>query len=196
MTTFISDPGRGTSSCVTPGLAGRRVVLTTLSGVFFTAALLTTPIPAAGVRPESTSTPLTRAVGNFGSEPAVSVTIPAPVPSVADQVKALHDESGLTWEQIGRLFGVSRRAVHLWAAGGRVNARHLELLATIQSAIRSLPASSPEERRLLLFSRQEGRQSPFDELLRGNHAGRKTVVSGSPFSSDELVAARYDEGVG
>src|SRR5437588_7013203 len=26
-----------------------------------------------------------------------------------------HEVSGLTWEQIARYFGVSRRAVHLWA---------------------------------------------------------------------------------
>ena len=39
----------------------------------------------------------------------------------ADELRWLKAHSGLTWEQLGKAFGVSRRAVHLWANGGRMN---------------------------------------------------------------------------
>src|SRR6266542_2454198 len=48
-------------------------------------------------------------------------------PSVALSVRHLYEASGLTWEQLARLFGVSRRAVHNWANGGRMTARHVEI---------------------------------------------------------------------
>src|SRR5262245_36297225 len=38
-------------------------------------------------------------------------------PTQRSAVRSLHDSSGLTWEQLARLFGVSRRAVHNWANG-------------------------------------------------------------------------------
>ncbi len=38
-------------------------------------------------------------------------------PSSAETLVALHDRTGLTWEEIAQLLGVSRRTVHYWKNG-------------------------------------------------------------------------------
>lgn len=69
----------------------------------------------------------------------------APVPSVL--LRRLRDDSGLTWEQLAKLFGVSRRALHLWANGGRLNTAHEEQLHRLIGVIEGLSAKAPGERR-------------------------------------------------
>jgi DNA-binding XRE family transcriptional regulator len=86
--------------------------------------------------------------------------------STSDIVRELHAKSGLTWEQLGRLIGVSRRAVHLWAAGGRINARHLELVMQLHDI--------------------------FDAFLR-QRASEEGVVSGTPFYPGRSRGGRHNE---
>jgi len=85
-------------------------------------------------------------------------------PEARDRVIQLHDESGLTWGQIAKLFSVSRRAVHAWAAGGRMNTRNMELLALLLTAIQRIPAPDPEARRVHLMAPRGSSPSLFDEL--------------------------------
>jgi hypothetical protein len=84
--------------------------------------------------------------------------------STADAIQFLHDFSGLTWEQISKVFAVSRRAVHLWAAGKAMNARHEELLSDILAIIRGLPANSPSERRSAILQPGFSKPSIYDQL--------------------------------
>ncbi len=75
--------------------------------------------------------------------------------ATADRVKRLHDVSGLTWSQISRLFGVSRRAVHNWATGGTIASVHVERLAEIQRDVEDMRIVDDTEstrNRLLLSS--------------------------------------------
>lgn len=81
-----------------------------------------------------------------------------------DLVQSLHDESGLTWEQLAKLFGVSRRALHLWVAGGRLNSANQQVLTTLIDAVRSLPGGTPGAKRSQLMAPRGGRRSLFDEL--------------------------------
>lgn len=90
--------------------------------------------------------------------------------SPADNIKALRERTGLTWEQIARLFGVSRRAVHLWAAGGKLSAANEELLAEIVDLVGATVPMPPEEvRHELLRMRPEVGLSVYDEL-RARHS--------------------------
>jgi hypothetical protein len=82
--------------------------------------------------------------------------------ALAETVKWLHYESGLTWEQIANLFDVSRRSVHLWATGGSMNSRHFARLSEVTQMIRGLPASTPKERRELLLLPGVQRPSLYD----------------------------------
>lgn len=99
------------------------------------------------------------------TKPTVASNLRAPsLMSSAEQVQRLHRESGLTWLQIAKLFQVSRRAVHGWAAGNRMNATNLEHMAVILNALRALPAETPEERRQLLLAPPQDGPSVFDQL--------------------------------
>lgn len=105
-------------------------------------------------------------------------------------IRQLHSQSGLTWDQLARLFGVSRRAVHLWAAGGRMNSRNIEFLGVLKRVANSLPAGTPEERRALLFSQDDGR-SLYD-VLRNFHTPRDESSTESGYSFDQLIGALHD----
>lgn len=81
---------------------------------------------------------------------------PDAVRSPAQHLVAVHQESGLTWGQIARYFGVSRRAVHLWASGGRMTATNEELLAHLVRAVEGVRYLDPENRRQALLRSDAG----------------------------------------
>lgn len=96
--------------------------------------------------------------GLTASEPQKVESEKAPAVALSEVVKWLHSESGLTWEQIAKLFGVSRRTVHLWASGGSMNSRHFSLLSEVMQIVRGLPVRTPKQRReLLLLPGRQGR---------------------------------------
>lgn len=173
-----------------PARAWTSSFFTGLSGIAITTALLAGAVPGAKSLSEWTRPPLTQP-----AIPPTQIARPvqaAPAQSTATIVRDLHTKSGLTWEQLGRLLGVSRRAVHLWAAGGRVNSRHLELLAQLRGIIDNLPAGNAFQRRTLIFQARQAEPSIFDAFLR-QHASEEGVVAGTPFSPDQLLGTRYDE---
>ena len=75
----------------------------------------------------------------------------------SERVRRLKSESGLTWDQLRRLFGVSERSMHLWAAGARMNARNEERLAYLELVIHALGAKGAEECREALVSSPAGK---------------------------------------
>ena len=97
---------------------------------------------------------------------------PHPKPVASSRIRRLKEESGLTWDQVRRLFGVSLRSVHLWASGTRMNARNGERLATLEQIVSNLEATAPEQRReALLCSPTGGGRSMFQQLiLAANHS--------------------------
>ncbi len=92
--------------------------------------------------------------------------------SSADLVRSIHDISGLTWEQIARMFSVSRRAVHSWANGARVSAKNLEALSQLAGALANRRGFSPEDNRLWLLDSSAG-SSRYDQIRARND---KTVL--------------------
>lgn len=76
----------------------------------------------------------------------------------------LHANSGLTGDQLGRILGVSRRTVYLWATGKRVNGKNLERLTHVYRTIHEIPAQNPDHRRNQLFAPRFQRRNLFDEL--------------------------------
>lgn len=115
------------------------------------------------------------------------------VHSASDQenVRWVHETSGLTWEQLGKVFGVSRRAVHLWANGGRLNARNAETLSELVAIVRDLPGRNAQERRALLLAPDAEGVSPIDRMRARNVDGRGDV-SGTPWTPTQLLGARHD----
>lgn len=57
----------------------------------------------------------------------------------AVMVRTIKEQAGLTWKDMGRIFGVSSRAVHMWAAGGHMNSRNMEALHKVNAVIQRMP---------------------------------------------------------
>jgi DNA-binding XRE family transcriptional regulator len=92
-----------------------------------------------------------------------------------DLVRDAHARSGLTWEQMAKLFGVSRRSLHLWANGGRMNAANTESLHRFVAVIATLGGTTNEERRQELFAPRLDRASIFEELRIGNRFSTEQI---------------------
>jgi len=106
--------------------------------------------------------------------------------TTAASVSHLHDHSGLTWDQLGKLFGVSRRAVHMWASGKRMNARNTELLAELLRLINSAPGETAEERRAWLFAPRADGVTPIERFL-DEHRRPGQPLSGSGYTPAGLL---------
>jgi len=100
--------------------------------------------------------------------------------SPADLVRKLRDATGLTWDQIARMFGVSRRAVHLWANGGKLSAANEELLVKANEIVARLPGESADEVRRELFRPQPGGGLSLYDELRSRHASAPADINRSP----------------
>ena len=88
--------------------------------------------------------------------------------STAEAVMEIRRRSGLTWEELGELFNVSRRSVHHWANGKPVAATHERTLRKMLAAIRHLDRGSQAGTRALLLTTDPSRgASTFDLLQDG-----------------------------
>jgi transcriptional regulator with XRE-family HTH domain len=61
-----------------------------------------------------------------------------PTTDMSARVRWIRAHSGLTWRELGRMFGTSQHAVHMWATGGRANAATIERLERLEGIIRDI----------------------------------------------------------
>ena len=128
---------------------------------------------------------------------------PHPKPLAAERVRRLKNESGLTWSQLRRLFGVSERSMHLWAGGARMNARNAERLAYLEQVVHALGAKDADQCREALVSSPSGRGRSILQRL-AMTAGQSEGVdiealsessgTGSTVHGDFLFAEEIDDG--
>lgn len=95
-------------------------------------------------------------------------------PDTSSQVAWLHSQSGLTWDQLSKIAGVSRRAIHSWANGARLNSAHAERVAYLCSTISGLGAAHPDQCRFRLLSAEADQINLYDKL-RGEVLKSETV---------------------
>lgn len=89
--------------------------------------------------------------------------------TTATAIMEIRRRSGLTWEELGDLFDVSRRSVHHWANGKPVSARHDQTIQRMLAAIRYLDQGGQVgTRSLLLAVDQAMGTSAFDLLKSGS----------------------------
>ena len=160
-------------------IVSRRVVLMTRSAFGSSSAMCT-------LEPELTArnTP-TRSMGAL--RPAM--TAPRPVyqrpKSDSELVTSLHDRSGLTWEQLARAIGVSRRSLHMWAAGSTVTYAHRRIMERFELLITSI-GMTPVETRVKLLEQRPGRGSLLDDFRRDRN-GEKREINGPALGAFEML---------
>lgn len=123
-------------------------------------------------------------------------------------ISELRRISGLTWEQLGQIFGVTRRSVHFWASGKPLNSTNEARLMRVLDVIREAYRGDARNTRAALFQVTDS-STPFDLLtverfeeareLLGKGVSRSvthlTKLSGAetaarrPRPPDELVGA-------
>lgn len=87
--------------------------------------------------------------------------------------------SGLTWKQIGELFGVSRRSVHFWASGKPLNAHNEQRLMQILDVLRSADRGCARATRAALFEVRGGKTA-FALLTEGRFEDAYTILGAGP----------------
>ena len=170
------------------------------SAILLVGILGLVPSGTAAASPPISEPVQIRYIGDWTSSAGTVVIRDLTEASVGEQLEAsaasdrdvrwLHQESGLTWDQLGRVFGVSRRAVHMWANGSRLNAGNAELLAQLVAMVRGLPASDPAHRRALLLAAGPDGRSLLD-VLRARHTAEQLPINGPGFAPDQLLGARH-----
>ena len=88
-------------------------------------------------------------------------------PSAA--ILELRRVSGFTWEQLARLFGITRRSLHFWASGKPLTPAHEERLHRLLATVRRLDRGSAHANRTLLLGVQADGCIPFDLLVAGQY---------------------------
>ena len=98
-----------------------------------------------------------------------------PAESTAEAIMEVRRRSGLTWEELGDLFDVSRRSVHHWANGKPVTANHDRTIRRMLAAVRHLDQGDQVGTRALLLA--------VDQTMGGS-------------TLDLLKDGRFDEAMG
>jgi DNA-binding transcriptional regulator YiaG len=88
-------------------------------------------------------------------------------PSAA--ILELRRVSGLTWDQLARLFGITRRSLHFWASGKPLTPAHEERLSRLLATVRRLDRGSAHANRTLLLGVHADGCLPFDLLVAGQY---------------------------
>lgn len=93
-------------------------------------------------------------------------------------IAELRRSSGLTWDQLARLFDVSRRALHFWASGKPMTASNEEHLQRLIALVRSIDRGSASANRVALLTPIEG-VLPFDLLVRRDYDRASKLIGES-----------------
>lgn len=91
----------------------------------------------------------------------VSIVIVARAGAAIAELRRL---SGLTWDQLARLFSVTRRALHFWASGKAMAPSNEEHLQRLLAAVRKIDRGSASANRTALLTSREGGTIALDLL--------------------------------
>ena len=101
--------------------------------------------------------------------------------STGEAILEIRRRSGLTWEELGDLFGVSRRSVHHWASGKPVSAANENTIRRMLAAVRRLSQGSRTATRSRLLAIDDSLGvSPLDLLKQGRFDEVEARVDGVP----------------
>jgi len=101
-------------------------------------------------------------------------------PSARSVLQEIKSTTGLTWQQLARVFKVSQRSLHLWMDGEAMDSIHQERLYRVLITIRRLPFSESFQNRAFLLSPQADGTIPLDLLASGDDDAFVACATGAP----------------
>lgn len=164
-----------------------------LTALTIAALTVTASLPAGATSSQWPQSPMTLTTSPmyFERNAATGTTTRAAPHVVRDSNKhltsitSLRELSGLTTDQISRLFGVSRRSIQNWVAGASMSSANEERLSGLIGVVLAV-GSTPEERRRKLLDSSDG-ISMFHALI-GQLADPK-ILQPNPFSVHSQFSA-------
>jgi transcriptional regulator with XRE-family HTH domain len=106
------------------------------------------------------------------------ITLPPFISSGAPQksLGELRRLSGLTWEQLAKLFNVSRRSLHFWASGQPLSPFNEGQLNRLLGTLRYIDRGSASLNRSLLLKVDDNGNLLFDLLVAGKYEELRRIV--------------------
>lgn len=89
--------------------------------------------------------------------------------SSGSAIMELRRLSGFDWEQLSRLFGVTRRSLHFWASGEPPSPANEERLQRLLAVVRKIDRGTASVNRSLLLSPLSDGIIPYDLLIAGKY---------------------------
>lgn len=149
---------------------------------------------------------------NFAWRPTSGGASVVPDDRDANAIAELRRLSGLTWAQLARLFGVTRRSLHFWASGKPLTPANEERLNRVLAIVRKIDSGSPIANRTQLLTPDSDGRIMFDllaegryELLgsavrggvptafrKGNRLSKTARAARDPYPPERLIDARQD----
>src|SRR6266496_575821 len=106
---------------------------------------------------------------------------------ISKSLTTIHSTSGLTWEEISYLLGVSRRAVHNWLNGSRVSSKNARNLANLHKFFQKIDQGDSASTRAYLLAPRESGATLYESAMTAAQVGRSTVELA--FAPGILIAA-------
>lgn len=104
----------------------------------------------------------------------------------AELICSLRERSGLTWEVLAKTLGVSRRSLHMWAAGATVTPAHRLVMKRFEELLDSFGPLSPAEIKAKLLERPASGKAPIDQF-RMTRDGSKRDINGPVLSAYQMM---------
>ena len=96
---------------------------------------------------------------------------------IPGMLQQLRRRSGLSWGEIARAAGVSRRTIHNWLSGARVAGVHLTQLLQVSRAVNLVATGSVESTRTALLQPNANGRSIIDDLALVSRPARHLPIS-------------------
>lgn len=112
-------------------------------------------------------------------ETATETTIENASDTARRAISELRRVGGLTWAELGRLFGVSPQRMHSWASGGNPDAVTEQHLLRVLDVVRVADRGDARSNRTVLFATADG-ETPFDLLASQKFDAARAILGPGP----------------
>jgi len=112
------------------------------------------------------------------------------LPELAKSVRSLYRRSGLTWDELAHVFGVSRRTMYNWSTGGKVSASYAQAISSVIRVVHHVDTGNPQLTRSKLLAPAEDGTTLYARLIQ--QQSKPSFVSGPSYRPDELLAGGID----